>query len=72
MSGTQQDITTLPAMVTMPIGRWNQVLEILGTQPWREINPLIVDLHRQLQDAVAAQQSNQPQQMGMTMAQSRE
>lgn len=60
MSGNQQDITTLPAIVTMPIARWNQVLDILGTQPWREVNPLIVDLHRQLQDAVNAQR--QPQQ----------
>lgn len=63
MSGSQQDITTLPAMVTMPIGRWNQVLEILGAHPWREVNPVIVDIHRQLQDAVAAQTG-----MGQTMS----
>jgi len=54
MSGTQQDITSLMAMVTMPIGRWNQVLDVLGNQPWKEINPTIVDIHRQLQDAVTA------------------
>jgi len=62
MSGSQQDITTLPAMVTMPIARWNQVLEVLGGQPWREINPLIVDIHRQIQDAVNAQQGGNTQQ----------
>jgi hypothetical protein len=33
------------------------VLEVLGGQPWREVNPLIVDVHRQIQDAVNAQQS---------------
>jgi hypothetical protein len=57
MSGTQpqQDITTLMAMVTMPISRWNQILDLLGQQPWREVNPTIIDLHRQLQDAVNAQ-----------------
>lgn len=54
MSGTQQDIGALPAMVTLPIARWNMVLEILGAQPWREINPLIMDMHRQLQGAVNA------------------
>jgi hypothetical protein len=55
MSGTQQqDILSLPAMVTMPIGRWNQVLDFLGSHPWREANPLIVDIHRQIQDAVNA------------------
>lgn len=52
---TQQDITVLPAMVTMPIARWNQVLEVLGTRPWIDVNPLIVDIHRQIQDAVNAQ-----------------
>lgn len=52
---TQQDINALMAMVTLPIGRWNQVLEVLGGQPWKEINPTIVDIHRQLQDAVNAQ-----------------
>jgi hypothetical protein len=57
LSGTQQDVVTLPAMVTLPIARWNQVLEVLGAQPWREVNPLIVDIHRQIQDAVDAQQS---------------
>lgn len=55
MSGTQQDITTLPAMVTLTIGRWNQVLEILGNQTWSVANPLIVDIHRQIQDVVDAQ-----------------
>jgi hypothetical protein len=53
MSGTT-DLNALPAMVTMSIGRWNQVLEILGTRQWTEVNPLIVDLHRQLQEAADA------------------
>jgi hypothetical protein len=65
MSGTQQDILTLPAMVTMPIARWNQVLEVLGGQPWKDINPLIVDIHRQIQDAVNAQQGGNTQQHAM-------
>jgi hypothetical protein len=57
MSGMmQQDVTTLPAMVTMPVGRWNQILEVLGKQPWSEVNPLIVDMHRQIQDAMQARQ----------------
>jgi hypothetical protein len=51
----QQDVTILPAMVMMTIGRWNQILEILGTRPWTEVNPLIVDIHRQIGDAVQAQ-----------------
>lgn len=55
MSGTQQDIIALPAMVTMPIAQWNQVLEVLGKHPWVEVNPLIVNIHRQMQDAVNAQ-----------------
>ncbi len=55
MSGTQQDITTLPVMVTLTIGRWNVVLEILGKRKWNLANPLIVDIHRQIQDAVDAQ-----------------
>lgn len=55
MSGTQTDVINLMAMVTLPIARWNQVLEVLGAQPWREVNPLIVDIHRQIQDAVNAQ-----------------
>ena len=53
--GVAIGVTTLMAMVTMPISRWNQVLEVLGQQPWREINPAIIDIHRQLQDAVNAQ-----------------
>jgi len=57
MSGSQQDILSLMAMVTMPIGRWNQILEVLGGQPWKEINPVIVDIHRQLQDAINASAS---------------
>ena len=65
MSGTQVDITTLPAMVTLHIARWNQVLEVLGDRPWREVNPLIADIHRQIQDAVNAQTSQQ-----MTMGRS--
>jgi hypothetical protein len=55
MSGTQQqDISALPAMVTMTVAQWNQVLEVLGAHPWREVNPLIVNVHRQIQDAVNA------------------
>ena len=54
MSETQQDILALPAMVTMPIARWNQILEALGGHPWREVNPLIVDIHRQIEGAVRA------------------
>jgi hypothetical protein len=59
MSGMmqQQDITVLPAMVTMPVARWNQILEVLGKQPWSEVNPLIVDMHRQIQDAMQARQT---------------
>ena len=64
MSGTQTDVTSLMAMVTLPIARWNQVLEVLGGQPWRDVNPLIVDIHRQIQDAINAQTA---QQMPMTM-----
>jgi hypothetical protein len=48
------DIESLQAMVTMPIGRWNRVLEILGRGVWVEVNPIIVDLHRQLQMAADA------------------
>jgi hypothetical protein len=59
VSGTQIDVTSLMAMVTLPIARWNQILEVLGTQPWREVNPLIVDVHRQIQDAVNAQSGPQ-------------
>ena len=63
MSATQ-DVSSLMAMVTMPISRWNQVLEVLGEQPWRAINPTIVDIHRQLQDAVEAQMGKgSPQQV---------
>jgi hypothetical protein len=65
MSGSQQDITALMAMVTMPISRWNQVLEVLGGQPWKDINPLIVDIHRQIQDAVNAQHQGNQQQPAM-------
>jgi hypothetical protein len=54
MSGTQQDILTLPVMVMLPVARWNQILETLGERPWREVNPLIVDIHRQVQDGVQA------------------
>jgi len=51
MSGSQ-DVASLPVTVTLAIARWNQTLEVLGGQPWREINPLIVDIHRQIQEAV--------------------
>jgi hypothetical protein len=63
----QQDVTMLPAMVMMTIGRWNQILEVLGTRPWTEVNPLIVDIHRQIGDAVQAQTQDMsvPQQMPM-------
>ncbi len=71
MSETQQDILTLPAMVTMPIGRWNQILEALGGQPWREVNTLIVDIHRQIEDAVKARSEPpkaRPEPTGVTPA----
>jgi hypothetical protein len=38
---------------------------VLGDRPWREVNPLIADIHRQIQDAVNAQTSQQ-----MTMGRS--
>lgn len=58
MSGSQQqDVLTLPAMVTMTVGRWNQVLEFLGQNKWVDVNPLIVDIHRQIQDAVGARRN---------------
>lgn len=56
MSGMQpgQDVSGLLATLTMPIAQWNRVMEILSREPWREINPLLMDLHRQLEHVVRA------------------
>jgi hypothetical protein len=48
------DINTLAATVMMPVGRWNQLLEMLGTHPWKDANPFIVEIHRQIEIAVQA------------------
>jgi hypothetical protein len=56
MSYSQQQYTaTLPAMVTLPLAQWEKVLELLGSHPWRDVNPLIVGIHRQIQHAMNAQ-----------------
>jgi hypothetical protein len=44
----------------MTVGKWNQVLEILAGQPWKDINPLIVDIHQQLQYAVSVYHQQSP------------
>ena len=42
----------IPVPVVLTIAKWNQVLEILSSQPWKEINPLLVDIHQQLQNGM--------------------
>jgi hypothetical protein len=63
MSATlqQQDPTHLPAMVTLSIGQWGAVLDYIGKQPWNEVNPLMVSIHRQVQDSMRAQTSTAPE-----------
>ena len=55
----QQDVSvaTLPAMVTLPIGEWEKVISFIGVNRWIDVNPLIVAIHRQINDALAAQTS---------------
>jgi hypothetical protein len=59
MSATQ-DVTVLPAQVTLLVNQWNQVMEVLSGQPWKEINPVLVEIHRQLHIAVNAHTHQPP------------
>ena len=57
----QQDPLQLPAMVTLTVGLWGSVLDYVGKQPWNEVNPLMVSIHRQVQDSLRAQSSTAPE-----------
>jgi hypothetical protein len=35
--------------VTLPLAHWARVLEVLSLQPWRDVNTLISEIHRQTQ-----------------------
>jgi hypothetical protein len=52
-----QDVTQWPAMVTLPIGTWERVTQYIAKNPWIEVNPLMLDISRQVNDAIQAHAS---------------
>lgn len=44
--------------IKLPLGQWQQVMQVLidTPLPWKLVNPLVVAMDRQLQEAVAQMQ----------------
>lgn len=43
-----QDPLAVPATVTLPVGVWNRVYELIGVNRWVDANPIIAELQRQV------------------------
>ncbi|HTI78885.1 MAG TPA: hypothetical protein VL614_00390 [Acetobacteraceae bacterium] len=56
-----QDTQMLPAMVTLTVADWGRAIQLIGVNPWNDVNTLIVNIHRQVNDAVGAQTSREPE-----------
>jgi hypothetical protein len=52
-----QDVAQWPAMVTLPIATWERVTQYIAKNPWIEVNPLMLDISRQVNDAIQAHAS---------------
>ena len=54
MQAQQQAVPAdTPLTVTLPLGQWNRVIDVLGNGPWHTVNGLIVELIRQMQEGAS-------------------
>jgi hypothetical protein len=47
-----QDPLAIPATITLPVGIWNRVYQLIGVNPFNDCNPIIAEMQRQMFNSI--------------------